>query len=138
MLLNFGPTFRSLTASSPIKTVVDQAHRQARRWLENGGAVSAKSRAADHTGAFVIPSDVDPVALTAAIDEKLRGGRGSRSGRDAAATTVLEHGTDGSRVVAALYVQRLGDGDYNRGKRFLGRVVADMRARRVLSRSRPT
>jgi len=35
---------------------------------------------------------------------------------------------DGRIIVPTDYVQRLGDGDYDRGKRFLERVLADIPA----------
>jgi len=43
----------------------------------------------------------------------------------------------GRVLVRAEYVQRLGDGVLNRGRRILDRMVAELRACRVMSRSMP-
>jgi hypothetical protein len=44
---------------------LDQSHRQARRFLEAGGAVSSKARAGDgaEINAFIVPPDIDRAAL---------------------------------------------------------------------------
>jgi hypothetical protein len=119
---------------SPISTAVDQAHRMAQRRLEAGGAaVSARGRV-DH-GAdardFVLPSDVDPVEVATAMEAKLRDGRGSSAERGNSPLSLLAIRPDGSVVVPADYVMRLGDGAVDRGRRVLERLVSDIRAHRI-------
>ena len=73
MFTGLANSLRSLTAS-PIGTLVDQAHRMARRRLESGGAANSKrSRGDDDAGEseFVLPSDVNPVLVAMAIHAKL-------------------------------------------------------------------
>jgi hypothetical protein len=79
---------------------------------------------------FVLPSDPVEVALT--VQDKLRGGRGSSPERSNSALSVLAMRPGGSVVVPADYVQLLGDGVVDRGRRILDRIVADIRGRPVL------
>jgi hypothetical protein len=133
MLFNLGQTLRSLTMS-PISTAVEQAHRMAQRRLEAGGpAVSARGRVDDHSGSrdFVLPTDIDPVEVAVAIEAKLRGGRGSAHERGNSAHSVLTMGPDGSVIVPADYVTRLGNGMVDRGRGVLDRIIGELRARRV-------
>ena len=133
MLFNLGQTLRSLTMS-PISTAVEQAHRMAQRRLEAGGpAVSARGHVDDHSRSrdFVLPTDINPVEVAVAIEAKLRGGRGSAHERENGAHSVLTMGPDGSVIVPADYVTRLGNGMVDRGRGVLDRIIGEIRARRV-------
>jgi len=123
-------SLRSLTAS-PIGTLVDQAHRMARRRLESGGAANSKrSRGDDDAGEseFVLPSDVNPVLVAMAIHAKLHSGRGAQAGVGDDLLNVLERRSGGRVVVPGFHLLRLGDGRFDRGRRFMHRVVNQIRA----------
>jgi hypothetical protein len=123
----------SLTAS-PINAALNEAHRMARRHLEDGGAaVGSGGRDGGHD--FPLPLDVDPKAVAVAIEAKL-GGAGSQSRAGDASRSLLESDTDGRLVIPGEHVQRLGEGDFDRGKRFLDRVVNEIRRQRVLMAAR--
>ena len=133
MLPNFAGMMRSLLPASPVAKALDQSHRQARRWLDTGGAVSTTGRGSNRQEpkGFVVPRDIDRIALTAAINAKLRG-QIARPRSTAAAVEVIQR-TDGGRlVVTAEIVRRLGGGDEERGRRFLDPAIRDqgIRARR--------
>ena len=133
MLFNLAQTLRSLT-TSPVSKAFDQARRMAQRRLEAGGpAVSARSRVDDGADArdFVLPSDVDPVEVATAMEAKLRDGRGSSAERGNSPPSLLAIRPDGSVVVPANHVMRLGDGAVDRGGRVLERLVSDIRAHRI-------
>ena len=57
-----------------------------------------------------MPCDIDVMALVAAIDEKLCGGR-IGIGRARGAINAIDIADDGRLVLAAEFVQRLGDGE---------------------------
>ena len=133
MLFNLAQTLRSLT-TSPVSTAVDQAHRMARDRLETGGAAMPARGRVDHdSGArdFVLPSDVDLVEVATAMEAKLRNGRGSSAERGNSPPSLLAIRPDGSVVVPANHVMRLGDGAVDRGRRVLERLVSDIRAHRI-------
>ena len=132
MLFNLAQTLRSFTAS-PVATAIDQAHRMARRRLEAGGSAASARHHADEAD-FLLPPDIDPVEVAMAIEAKLHGDRGLQRGCRSGALSALATGPDGSLVVSADYVQRLGDGALSHGRRYLERLMKDIRARRVLSR----
>jgi len=135
MLPNFTGMMRSLLPASPVAKALDQSHRQARRWLDTGGAVSTTGRGSDRQEpeGFVVPHDIDRVALTAAINAKLRG-QIAQPCSTAAAVEVIQR-TDGGRlVVPADIARRLGGGDEKQGRRFLEQAISDIRGRRVLQR----
>src|SRR4030081_253675 len=117
-------SLRSLTAS-PIGTVVDQAHRMARRRLESGGAASSKRSRGDDDSAdteFELPSDIDPAEVAFAIHAKLNAGRGAQAGLSDDVLNVMERRA-GGYVVPGFHLLRLGDGRFDRGRRFMHRVV---------------
>src|SRR4030081_1755942 len=94
-------SLRLLTAS-PIGTVVDQAHRMARRRLESGGAASSeRSRGDDDAGEseFVLPPGGDPAAVALAIHAKLQTDRGAKAGLGDDLLHVLERRAGGRVVV---------------------------------------
>jgi hypothetical protein len=75
--------------------------------------------------------DIDPVEVAMAVQEKLRGGGGSAHERENGAHSVLTMGPDGSVIVPADYVTRLGNGMVDRGRGVLDRIIGEIRARRV-------
>jgi hypothetical protein len=124
-------SLRSLTAS-PIGTVVDQAHRMARRRLEFGGAASSKRSRGDDDAAdaeFALPSDIDPAEVALAIHAKLQAGRSSRAGLGDDLLHVLERRAGGRVVVPGYHLLRLGDGRYDLGRRFLHSLIGQIRTR---------
>jgi hypothetical protein len=124
-------SLRSLTAS-PIGTLVDQAHRMARRRLESGGAASSKRSRGDDDVAdteFVLPLDIDPADVALAIHAKLHAGRGAQAGLGDDLLNVLERRAGGRVVVPGFHLLRLGDGRFDRGRRFLHALIGQIRAR---------
>jgi hypothetical protein len=125
-------SLRSLTAS-PIGTLVDQAHRMARRRLESGGAaISKRSRGDDDhkEAAFVLPSDIDPAEVALAIHAKLHAGRGAQAGLGDDLLNVLERRAGGRVVVPGYHLLRLGDGRFDLGRRFMNSLMSKVRRRR--------
>ena len=125
-MLNFGPTFRALTSGSPITTALNEARQMARWHLETGGVVTPVD-GRKGSPSFVVPTDVDPVALAAAIKAKLRAGGNAGSGRSGGLLNLLERRPDGQVVVSRAVIERLGGGNTDRGERFLERLIAEMR-----------
>ena len=124
-------SLRSLTAS-PIGTLVDQAHRMARRRLETGGAATSNRSRGDDDSAdteFELPSDIDPAEVALAIHAKLHAGRGAQAGLGDALLNVLERRAGGHVVVPGFHLLRLGDGRFDRGRRFMHGVISEIRAR---------
>jgi hypothetical protein len=132
MLLGLAHSLRSLT-NSPATAALQQAHRMARRRLESGGPASSKrSRGDDDAGEseFVLPPGVDPVAVAVAIRAKLHAGRGAQAGLGEDLLNVLERRSGGRVVVPGYHLLRLGDGRFDRGKRFMHGVISKLRWRR--------
>ena len=130
MLFGLGNTLRSLT-TSPATAALQQAHRMARRRLESGGAASSKRRRGDDDAAdaeFVLPLDIDPAEVALAIHAKLHAGRGTQAGLGDDLLNVLERRSGGRVVVPGFHLLRLGDGRFDRGRRFMHRVVNQIRA----------
>ena len=130
MLLGLAHSLRSLT-TSPATAALQQAHRMARRRLESGGPASSKrSRGDDDAGEteFVLPSDIAPAEVALAIHAKLHAGRGSQAGLGDDLLNVLERRSGGRVVVPGFHLLRLGDGRFDRGRRFMHRVVNQIRA----------
>ncbi len=124
MLNEIARSLRSLTRS-PLETALDQAHRMARRY-EAGGAAAA-TPGGDNRQApvdFVLPHEVSPSAMLRAIEAALQGRRTGLG-------DLLQVKANGRIVVPGQIVERLGDGDAVRGRRFLERVVANLRARQL-------
>jgi hypothetical protein len=134
--LGLGNTLRSLTMS-PVASALDQAHRMARRHLEAGGAAGpASGKAKPTTPAaeeFDLPEDVDADEVLAAIHAKL-GGAGKPRRHDE--PDVLERKAGGRIAVSGYHILRLGDGRYDLGKRYIQRIVSDIRARRIQLRTK--
>jgi hypothetical protein len=136
-LFGFGNTFRAM---SPFQQAVNLAHQAARQRLEAGGtAAPTPTRAtADLAskrtnpdlapGDFVLPLDVDPEEVRKAIETKLGGG----SGHAMNAEPVIERRAGGRITVPAHHLLRLGDGRFDRGRRFMHGLVKQIRARRAL------
>jgi hypothetical protein len=130
MLFGLGNTLRSLT-TSPATAALQQAHRMARRRLESGGPASSKRSRGDDDAAdaeFELPSDIDPAEVALAIHAKLHAGRGAQAGLGDDLLNVLERRSGGRVVVPGFHLLRLGDGRFDRGRRFMHRVVNQIRA----------
>jgi hypothetical protein len=129
MLLGLAHSLRSLT-TSPATAALQQAHRMARRRLAVGGASGAVRQVDDGTGTadYLLPSDIDPAEVAFAIHAKLHAGRGAQAGLGDDLLNVLERRAGGRVVVPGYHLLRLGDGRFDRGKRFMHRVVNQIRA----------
>jgi len=79
---------------------------------------------------FVVPKDIDPAEIVAAIEAKLRG-EGAAPPADDATRPVIERRTGGRVVVPGYHLLRLGDGRFDLGKRFINGLVWDIRRRRA-------
>ncbi len=125
MLNQIARSLRSLTMS-PFDAILAEAHRMARRHLEAGGAVAAPDGGDNRQAPvdFVLPREVSPSAMLRAIEAALQGRRTGLG-------DLLQVKANGRIVVPGQIVERLGDGDAVRGRRFLERVVANLRARQL-------
>ena len=83
---------------------------------------------------FVLPPDIDPAEVASAIEAKLSGGRRSRAERGDI-RMAFRPAPGGKVVVPAEVLQQLGDGAMDRGKRVLGTIISEIRARRALKGS---
>lgn len=110
MFFGLQNTLRSLTLS-PAKAALDAAHRQARRYLEAGGAADAGHR---QEGEVLLPAGIDLHSLRLAIDAKLGGAR--LRGQKSPALRVT---ADGRGVVPRELIECLGGGSFERGMQFL-------------------
>ena len=130
MLFGLAHSLRSLTRS-PADHAVQQARLLAQRHLAAGGALAPTSGRVDDDAAadFVIPTDLDPAAVAMAIRAKL-GGEGLQAGLGEDMLHPLERMAGGRVAVPGRHLLRLGDGRFDRGRRFMHRVVSDIRARR--------
>src|SRR5882762_11290992 len=124
MLLGLGNTLRSLT-TSPATAALRQAHRMAQRRLAAGGASGAVRQVDDDTGTadYLLPSDIDPAEVAFAIHAKLHAGRGAQAGLGDDLLNVLERRAGGRVVLPGSHLLRLGDGRFDRGRRFMHRLI---------------
>jgi hypothetical protein len=116
---NMAATLRSLT-KSPITSALDQARRMAKQHLEAGGNVTGAAGGGDD--GVVLPPAVDASAVSAAISGALGASFGRQRGRPI--FNALIRRRDGRAVVRRDYVERLGEGDFERGKRRLASLIA--------------
>jgi hypothetical protein len=126
MLFEIARSLRSVTRS-PITAALNEAHKMARRHLETGGPASSARRPANHhsvTDDFVLPTDLDPVAVANVLRRKLGGGETNDP------LYPLERKLGGRVVLRGRHILRLGDGRYDKGRAFLHALVKDLRARR--------
>jgi hypothetical protein len=131
-MLNLAPTLRALMAGSPITTALHEARRMAQQYRERGGAaVLAKAGAAG----FVMPSEVDAVALVAAIEATLRTGSIAGSDRSSARLNLLERRSDGQLVVPRIVLERLGTGDAACGEKVLKHLMNETQSQRGRKRT---
>jgi len=121
-------SLRSLT-TSPATAALQQAHRMARRRLAAGGP-SCSARQVDDTGPadYVLPSDVDPALVAIAIATP-HAGRGAQAGLGDDLLNVLERRAGGRVVLPGFHLLRLGNGRFDRGRRFLHGFIGQIRAR---------
>ena len=130
MLFEMARALRSLTRS-PITSALHEARRMARpRFFEEGGVVLHEGRVEDRDdqGDFLLPPDVDPMAVALALDEKLRGGR-KASGFGDDPMMLLERRAGGRVLVAGHHLLRIGDGDFAKGRQFMHGLMARVRHR---------
>ena len=131
MLFERARALRSLTRS-PINSALHEARRMARPHFdfEEGGVVPHEGRVEDrdNEGDFLLPPDVDPMAVALAIDEKLRDAR-KAAGLGDDPLQLLERRAGGRVVVAGHHLLRLGDGNFAKGKRFISALIARIRHR---------
>ena len=131
MFFDLAKSLRSLTRS-PIHSVIHEAHRFARHHLESGGHVTPHNTIGDHD--FVLPPDVSGAEVASAIEDRLRGQRFSSRKRSNGATPTLQTNADGKVVVPAEVMLVLGDGEIDRGRRVVERIVSEIRHHRMLRR----
>jgi hypothetical protein len=134
--LGLGNTLRSLTMA-PAQAALHEAHRMARRRLEDGGVASSEPKRVKANAAptdFILPPDIAAEEVVKAIETQLRE-RGSPMDSRSGAPPVLARRAGGRVAVSGYHLLRLGDGRFDRGRRFMERVIKDIRDRRVLTRS---
>jgi hypothetical protein len=112
MIRELARSFQSLT-TSPLQVAVEQAHKLAKQHLESGGAAGGGDEG------VVLPADVNVDAVVAAITAAFSAGIDRRR----LAADALVRRRDGRFLVRRDYVRRLGDGDLDRGKRRLERLL---------------
>jgi hypothetical protein len=131
MLFEMARALRSLTRS-PIESALHSARHMARPFrFEEGGVVPHEGRVEDQNDDedFLLPADVDPMAVALAIDEKLRGGQTAEPGIGADPMTALERRAGVRIAVPASRLLRLGDGRYDRGRQYMHSLIASLRRR---------
>ena len=98
--------------------------------LNEGGVVPHEGRVEDRDddGDFLLPPDLDPMAVALAIDEKLRDAR-KAAGLGDDPMQLLERRAGGRVVVAGHHLLRLGDGDFAKGRQFMHGLIARIRHR---------
>ena len=124
MIFELARSLRSLTRS-PLDSVLHAARRMARPHFEEGGTVPHEGRVVDQNedGDFLLPSDVDPMVVALAIDEKLREGRKSAGFGDDP-MQLLERRGGGRVVITRHHLLRLGDGNFAKGRQFMHSLIA--------------
>ena len=129
MLFEMARSLRSLTRS-PIESILHAARRMARPGFEEGGTVPTEGRIVDQNedGDFLLPSDVDPMVVALAIDEKLRDGQ-KAAGVGDNPMRLLERRAGGRIVVSGHHLLRLGDGNFAKGRQFMHGLVVSIRRR---------
>ena len=132
--LGLAPSLRSLTRS-PLQSLLNEAHKMARRHLEAGGPAAAppKQAKAHRDGVpFVLPADIDPSEFAQSIRAKPGYGDSDDD------LYPLKRKKLGGRVVLhGRHVLRLGDGRFSEGRAFLHGLVKDLRAKRWRRRFTP-
>ena len=131
MFFDLAKSLRSLTRS-PIHSVIHEAHRFARHHLESGGNVTPHNTIGDQD--FVLPPDVSGAEVATAIKDWLRSQRFSSSKRGIEGVPPLQTNADGKVVVPAEVMLVLGDGEIDRGRRVVERIVSEIRHHRMLRR----
>src|SRR3954451_12180093 len=129
MLFGLAQSLRSLTAS-PMAGLVQEAHRMARRRLEAGGPAAPAPRPvkADPVPAdYVLPLEVPADEVLKAIEAKL----GDRDHASTGAPPLLRRKAGGRVAVSGYHILRLGDGRFDLGRRFMHRIINQIRTRRA-------
>jgi len=130
MLFEMARALRSLTRS-PIESALHSARHMARPFrFEEGGVVPHEGRVEEENDDedFLLPADVDPMAVALALDEKLRHGQ-TTPGLGDDPMMLLERRSGGRIVVGGHHLLRLGDGNFAKGKRFMRSLIARIRYR---------
>ena len=127
MLFGLAQSMRSLTRS-PMGSLVQEAHRMARRRLEAGGPVATpKPVKADAVPAdYVLPLDIDPTDLVTAIEAEFL----KRGERLTQAPPLIVKRAGGRVAVPGVHVLRLGGGHHGHGRRFLFAAISAIRGQR--------
>jgi hypothetical protein len=129
MVPNFNAMFRSLIPESPIAPTFNPASQQARRYLEQGGAAGARAKEKrGEIAELAVPPDIDAALLADAIEAKLGALAGPVFGPRIRMPRLLVRASGGRMLVRGDVLRRLGDGDVERGRRFLERVVRGFRS----------
>ena len=131
MFFDLAKSLRSLTRS-PIHSVIHEAHRFARHHLESGGNVTPQNSIGDEDS--VLPPDISASAVVSAIEDRLRAQRFSSRKRGIEGVPPLQTNADGKVVVPAEVMLVLGDGEIDRGRRVVERIVSEIRHHRMLRR----
>ena len=131
MLFEMARALRSLTRS-PIESALHSARHMARpfRFEEGGVVASHEGRVEDQSdhGDFLLPADVDPMAVALALAAKLRDGQ-TTPGLGDDPMMLLERRAGGRIVVGGRHLLRLGDGNFAKSRRFMHGLVAKIRQR---------
>jgi len=130
MLFEMARALRSLTRS-PIESALHSARHMARPFrFEEGGVVPHEGRVEEENDDedFLLPADVDPMAVALALDEELRHGQ-TTPGLGDDPMMLLERRSGGRIVVGGHHLLRLGDGNFAKGKRFMRSLIARIRHR---------
>ena len=129
MLFEMARALRSLTRS-PITSALHEARRMARPHFhfKEGGIVPHEGRVEDQSdhGDFLLPADVDPMAVALALAAKLRDGQ-TTPGLGDDPMMLLERRAGGRIVVAGHHLLRLGDGNFAKGRQLMHTLVAKLR-----------
>jgi hypothetical protein len=128
MLFNMAKSFGALTRSTPLQTALNEAHKMARRRLQHGGAATEDGADGDRLGGFIVPPDVDPLAMASAISAKLPHREAAKTRATEIFVGAGERLEAGRLIVSADCVRRIGVNDALRGYDVLERIVADIRA----------
>lgn len=130
MLFELARSLRALTRS-PVTAALHEARKMARPHLGTGGPAGSAHRRANHnsvTEDFVLPTDLDPVAVAKVLRTKLGDGETNDL------LYPLERKLGGRVVLRGRHILRLGDGRFDLGRAFLNGAVKDLRTTRWRSR----
>lgn len=123
-----GNTLRAMSGAPAITNLMNQVRQQTRRYLEAGGATAPAPKRANPDPVpadFIVPKDIDADELAQAIEAKLHEHGGLVD------QPILQRRAGDRVVVPATHLVRLGDGRFDKGRRFVQGVVNQIRGRRA-------